>query len=104
VTAPTKRTSMYDDPDRPCLGLADLFFSPDWVANRKGKFDPGPAKVLCFKCPHRTECLDTSISGPVLLVGVWGGMDDEERKAVKRCRDGKCTTACLHIYREEGSG
>lgn len=100
MTAPVKKLPMYDDPDRPCLNKGELFFTPD----RRGRWDPMPAKRLCFRCPHQTECLETALaSQPPMHFGVWGGLDEGERRVVLGCRRGECSSVCRHPYREKGA-
>lgn len=43
------------------------------------------AKAVCFKCPVSEECLEWSlkIGGDT---GVWGGMDEVERRGLRRAR------------------
>jgi hypothetical protein len=97
MTGSTYKKSMYDDLDRPCLGRGELFFSPD----RRGRWDPMPAKVLCSRCPHRTECLERALdSAPPAHFGVWGGLDEDQRRLVIRCRKGECPPGCRHLHRE----
>jgi len=97
MTGPTYKKSMYDDPYRPCLGKAEMFFSPE----RRGNWNPLPAKILCYKCNHRDECLERALNSvPPAHFGVWGGLDEEQRRAVARCRKGECGEDCRHLYRE----
>lgn len=41
------------------------------------------AKKVCGRCPVSTECLKWALETGE-DVGVWGGMSEEERRAVKR--------------------
>ena len=43
------------------------------------------AKVLCQRCPVRTECLADALDNRVEF-GVWGGMTERERRALLRRR------------------
>ena len=43
------------------------------------------AKVVCFGCPVRTECLADALDNRVEF-GVWGGMTERERRALLRRR------------------
>lgn len=97
-TETIQRPGMYDDPDRPCLGHPELFFAPDSERNRKTLWDSGPAKRLCFTCPHQIECGERALSGPHAH-GVWGGLDEEERKKIIKCRNRECGPRCAHLNR-----
>ena len=50
---------------------------------------PGPGRkqrnVSCENCPRLTACQNTSINNPK-LAGIWGGLGDGERKALRRNR------------------
>ena len=39
--------------------------------------------TLCAVCPVHRECLDAALADDS-LVGLWGGTDEKERKAVRR--------------------
>ena len=41
------------------------------------------AKTICSRCPVRAECLQWALETDQ-DVGVWGGLSEEERRAVKR--------------------
>ena len=43
------------------------------------------AKAVCFQCPVRIECLEWAIATGQDS-GVWGGMSEEERRALRRAR------------------
>jgi len=40
------------------------------------------AKRICVVCPVRTDCLVHALKAPERF-GVWGGMDEEERRGVR---------------------
>lgn len=44
--------------------------------------DEGEAKALCQGCPIQRDCLRYAVNAHE--VGVWGGMTDEERRAMVR--------------------
>lgn len=47
--------------------------------------DARPAKAVCAGCPLVTECREWALSQPTAYVyGVWGGLCETERKALKR--------------------
>jgi WhiB family redox-sensing transcriptional regulator len=43
------------------------------------------AKRICGRCPVRDECAAYAIADPS-LVGVWGGLSERERQAVRASR------------------
>jgi WhiB family redox-sensing transcriptional regulator len=43
------------------------------------------AKSICMNCPVRMECLEWAMASGQDC-GVWGGMSEEERRALKRAR------------------
>lgn len=43
------------------------------------------AKLVCFGCPVRTECLAEALDHRIEF-GVWGGMTERERRALLRAR------------------
>lgn len=57
------------------------------------------AKAYCRRCVVRTECLEYSLEHITMVVGVWGGLNDDERRAQRRggarrlcpgCRGERC--------------
>ncbi|WP_103528961.1 WhiB family transcriptional regulator [Streptomyces sp. SM12] len=40
------------------------------------------AKSVCSRCPVKEQCLEWAMNWPV--EGVWGGLTEEERRAMKR--------------------
>ena len=43
------------------------------------------AKAICGACPVRDDCLGYALDHPG-LVGVWGGMDEQQRERARRRR------------------
>jgi WhiB family transcriptional regulator, redox-sensing transcriptional regulator len=43
------------------------------------------AKLVCRGCPVRAECLEWSLA-TYQDAGVWGGLDEEERREIRRAR------------------
>jgi WhiB family redox-sensing transcriptional regulator len=43
------------------------------------------AKAVCMKCDVRSECLEWAMSTGQ-DAGVWGGLSEEERRALRRAR------------------
>jgi WhiB family redox-sensing transcriptional regulator len=43
------------------------------------------AKAVCFKCDVRDECLEWAMSTNQ-DAGVWGGLSEDERRALRRAR------------------
>ncbi|MFB8077088.1 MULTISPECIES: WhiB family transcriptional regulator [unclassified Streptomyces] len=42
------------------------------------------AKDICRSCPVRAACLDWAMDDSRQVTGVWGGLDENERRALKR--------------------
>ncbi|MDX2561936.1 WhiB family transcriptional regulator [Streptomyces sp. NPDC087219] len=42
------------------------------------------AKEICRGCPVREACLDWAMDDSRQVTGVWGGLDENERRALKR--------------------
>src|SRR5437763_5971654 len=77
-------------------GGTTMDFTADWTsAAACRRSDPdalfvqgaaqNQAKVVCFACPVRTECLADALDNRVEF-GVWGGMTERERRALLRRR------------------
>ena len=49
------------------------------------------AKQVCFECDARVECLDFALSTNQDS-GVWGGLSEEERRAIRRQRAARART------------
>ena len=43
------------------------------------------AKAICGGCPVRPDCLEWSLA-TCQDAGVWGGLDEEERREIRRAR------------------
>ncbi|MEU0002150.1 WhiB family transcriptional regulator [Streptomyces microflavus] len=83
-------------------------YSPDWrhfaaCTDEPDLFFPigttGPAllqimeaKTVCATCPVQPACLDWALSTDE-QTGVWGGLSEDERRALKYRRARKTTTA-----------
>lgn len=60
--------------DAACAGEdPDLFFPKKGDQGRE-------AKAVCNGCPVRAQCADYAATSPVMLVGVWGGTTEAERR------------------------
>lgn len=60
----------------PCYANPDLFFDPNTV---------NAAKAACSLCPLQNPCLNFALDAHQ-VDGVWGGLSEEERKAIRRAR------------------
>jgi len=60
------------------VDVGDLFFPEKGGTTR-------PAKAVCAKCSVREACLAEAMANPNLS-GIWGGLSDVERKALRRPR------------------
>ncbi|HEY2193636.1 MAG TPA: WhiB family transcriptional regulator [Actinomycetospora sp.] len=59
----------------------ELFFPASDEDTPKGRGDRDAAKAVCAGCPVRAQCLAFGLDEPV---GVWGGLSESERRAVRR--------------------
>jgi WhiB family transcriptional regulator, redox-sensing transcriptional regulator len=68
-----------------CVGEdPDLFFPIG--DGRLAATQTAAAKAICHRCPVLRPCLDWALTaGPE---GVWGGLDDSERKRIERATRG----------------
>lgn len=82
VTAANRLRRVLDAAPRPCRTDPDLFFPVGTGPAYAGQITA--AKNMCAACPVHRECLDWA-----LLTGeehgIWGGLDAEERQAMRRC-------------------
>jgi len=65
-----------------CRDAGDLFFGPDGERGADRDVREKQATVLCAGCPVRSECLEYALRRPEAY-GVWGGLGEDERKALK---------------------
>lgn len=64
---------------------ADLFCVPEGVPLRQRRAQERKAKAICDTCPVREACLDEALSRDEHH-GVWGGLDADERRELRRRR------------------
>jgi WhiB family transcriptional regulator, redox-sensing transcriptional regulator len=71
-----------------CRGQdAAYFFAPSYFEKRAEKqAREAVAKALCVRCPVREPCLEFALASRDPH-GVWGGLNEMERRAVLRARD-----------------
>ena len=62
-----------------------LFFGPDaeFVTARRER--EAAAKAICAGCPVRLDCLDYALDSGQAF-GTWGGLNEDERRALLRQR------------------
>jgi WhiB family redox-sensing transcriptional regulator len=71
---------------RPELGHdPELWFPASDPRSLKGRQDRAEAKAICAGCPVRDACLRFALERGE-DTGVWGGLDEAERRAVRRRR------------------
>jgi WhiB family redox-sensing transcriptional regulator len=75
----SRATCKYQDPE--------LFFPVSDIGPGMAK-QISSAKSVCFACPVRPECLDWAESTGQEY-GVWGGLDEKERRARRRKKTAK---------------
>lgn len=75
-----------------CRGQdAGYFFAPSWFETREEKLArEAVAKSICSRCPVREPCLEYALAAREPH-GVWGGLNEMERRAVLRSRDAEGT-------------
>ena len=61
----------------------ELFFPVGTTGPAAAQIDD--AKAICMQCPVRLECLEWALATGQ-DAGVWGGMSEEERRALRRAR------------------
>jgi WhiB family redox-sensing transcriptional regulator len=71
-----------------CRGQdAAFFFAPSWFEKRSEKqAREAVAKAICGRCPVREHCLEYALATRDPH-GVWGGLNEMERRALLRRRD-----------------
>lgn len=72
-----------------CRGAdASLFFSPTYLEKRDVRAArESTAKAICAACAVRRDCLDFALSTREPY-GIWGGLNEIERRAVLAMRVG----------------
>jgi WhiB family redox-sensing transcriptional regulator len=69
-----------------CIGEdPDLFFPVGTTPPAQHQVQE--AKAVCAQCAVREECLEWSLA-TFQDAGVWGGLDEDERRAIRRRRRG----------------
>jgi WhiB family transcriptional regulator, redox-sensing transcriptional regulator len=61
----------------------ELFFPVGISDSRPSQRQIGQAKAVCRRCPVTSECLAWALETGQ-DAGVWGGLSDDERRALKR--------------------
>ena len=54
------------------------------------------AKAICMQCPVRDQCLEWALATGQ-DAGVWGGMSEEERRALRRARRREATGSRIAV-------
>ena len=61
----------------------ELFFPTAKTGTTAWEYEVAEAKTVCGRCPVASKCLSWAL-GAGEDEGVWGGMDPEERRALRR--------------------
>jgi WhiB family redox-sensing transcriptional regulator len=70
-----------------CRGLdTDLFYSADFARGAPKRKQEAAAKAICAACPVIDQCLARALEIGEAH-GIWGGMNPEERVALRKSRD-----------------
>jgi WhiB family transcriptional regulator, redox-sensing transcriptional regulator len=63
-----------------CRGMdANLFFPGQNESTAE-------AKRTCASCLVRTDCLEYALKSVVVMPGIWGGLSEKQRRALRRQR------------------
>lgn len=66
---------------------AEMFFAPNYFERKEEKdVREAHAKTICARCPVRDECLEYALRNREPH-GIWGGLNESERKALLRHRE-----------------
>ncbi len=66
---------------------AEMFFAPNYFERKEEKdLREARAKAICAACPVRVECLEYALANREPH-GIWGGLNESERKALIRERE-----------------
>ncbi len=69
-----------------CRGMdSSVFFSPSGERGTEKRTREKKARAVCGRCPVIEACAWTAMSGPEPY-GVWGGMSEGERRALRHLR------------------
>lgn len=71
-------------PDAACIGTDPELFFPVG-SSAPAQEQTSLARSVCGGCRVRTECLEWSLA-TCQDAGVWGGLDEEERRVIRRAR------------------
>ena len=81
---------------------SDLFFAPTFFEKRGAKnAREAKAKLLCRACPVMADCRDYALRTRESH-GVWGGLNEAERRRVLRMRDRE--VAAARVLEESAAG
>jgi WhiB family redox-sensing transcriptional regulator len=64
----------------------ELFYSADFARGAPKRKQEATAKAICSACPVIEQCLARAIEVGEAH-GIWGGMNTEERVALRKSRD-----------------
>lgn len=67
----------------PCRDADPEIFFPIGEISRSDKEQIKEAKAICNSCPAQEACLSVALKRPEEF-GIWGGLTEYERKALKR--------------------
>lgn len=75
-----------------CRGMdSSVFFSPSGERGTEKRRREKKARAVCGRCPVIEACAWTAMSGPEPY-GVWGGMSEGERRALRLLRHRRIVT------------
>lgn len=73
-----------------CRQYDPLLWYPDYGSHGPGSAEKkaakdAPAKQICDRCPVRRDCLESAMERREKH-GIWGGLNEDERAALKKAR------------------
>jgi WhiB family transcriptional regulator, redox-sensing transcriptional regulator len=71
-------------PEASCIGEDPELFFPIGTSH-DALTQVAAAKTVCHACSVRADCLEWSLA-TFQDAGVWGGLDEEERRVIRRAR------------------
>lgn len=76
-----------------CSSMDTEWWFPKKAANKQDLENQREAVGICRKCPIRKECLEYALLWEAF--GIWGGLTEKQREAVRRVTGKKANVALL---------
>jgi WhiB family redox-sensing transcriptional regulator len=88
--------------DAACLEEDPAVFFPKDFGRAAAPLVATEAKAICARCPVIEACLRHAMNRPEWS-GVWGGLDEDERRAIRRRLQRRARRRAARIRKEGGS-